>query len=119
VTLTANAVATAPGASGAIRMLGTGRTTSSGTESCVVVGGGYDNVDNIAIGNSITITDPTTQVGVLSTGGITEGNSWSGTTFDVPDCEDDLWRWWDGTTIQKLDFTGWQGSGQDLDGSCS
>jgi len=119
VTLTANAVATPAGASGAIRMLGTGRTTSSGTESCVVVGGGYDNVDNIAIGNSITITDPNTQVGILSTGGVTEGNSWSSTTFEVPDCDGLQWRWWDGTTIQKLDFAGWQRFGQDLDGSCA
>ena len=119
VALTANAVATPAGASGAIRMLGTGRTTSSGTESCVVVGGGYDNVDNIATGNSLTIADPTTQIGILSTDGITEGNSWSGTTFQVPDCEDLQWRWWDGTTIQRVDFAGWQRFGQDLDGSCS
>jgi parallel beta-helix repeat protein len=119
VALTANAVATPAGASGAIRMLGTGRTTSSGTESCVVVGGGYDNVDNIATGNSLTIADPTTQIGILSTDGITEGNSWSGTTFQVPDCEDLQWRWWDGTTIQRVDFANWQRFGQDLDGSCS
>jgi parallel beta-helix repeat protein len=118
ITLTTNTVSTPIGASAAIRMLGTGRTTSSGTGACMV-GGGYDNVDNMAIGSSIMMTDATTKVGILSTSGITGRNSWSGTTFVVPDCADLQWRWWDGTTNQKVDFAGWQRFGQDVDGSCS
>lgn len=118
ITLTSNTVSTPSDAGAAIRMLGTGRTTSPGTGACAI-GGGYDNVDNIAIGNSITMTDATTLAGILSTGGVTASDSWSSTTFDVPDCADLQWRWWDGTTNQKVDFAGWQGFGQDLAGSCN
>jgi parallel beta-helix repeat protein len=118
VTLTSNAVSAPAGAGAAIRMLGTGRIASSGTGPCVV-GGVYDNVDNIATGNSITMADPATVVGILSTGGVTASDSWSNTTFVVPDCAGLQWRWWDGTTTQKIDFAGWQAFGQDLTGSCS
>jgi parallel beta-helix repeat protein len=118
VTLASNTVSAPAGAGAAIRMLGTGRTTSSGTGACRV-GGGYDNVDNTAIGNSITMTDATTLSGTLSKGGgVTASDSWSSTTFVVPDCAATQWRWWDGTTNQKVDFAGWQSFGQDLTGSC-
>jgi parallel beta-helix repeat protein len=118
VTLTSNTVSAPAGAGAAMRMLGNGRTISRGSGVCLI-GGVYNNVDNIAIGNSITMTDAATQVGILSTGGVTATNSWTGTTFVVPDCAGLQWRWWDGTTNQKVDFAGWQGFGQDLTGSCS
>jgi parallel beta-helix repeat protein len=117
VTITSNIVSTPPGAGASIRMLGTGRTTSVGTGSCKTEGE-YDNVDNHAAGNSITMTDATTLAGILSAGGFTARDSWSGTTFIVPDCAALQWRWWDGRINRKVDFGGWQGLGQDLTGSC-
>jgi sugar lactone lactonase YvrE len=82
----------------------------------------FDSLGNLYVansaGNSITMTDATTLAGILSAGGFTARDSWSGTTFIVPDCAALQWRWWNGRINRKVDFGGWQGLGQDLTGSC-
>ncbi len=117
VTISSNTVAAPAGGLFGIRMLGNGRNTTGGTGACMNAGA-YENDNNQAVSNSITTIDGLTVDGVADAGGISAGDSWSGNVFDVPDCTALQWKWWDGFSKQFVNFTGWQGFGQDLTGSC-
>jgi len=117
VAISSNMIATPAGGLWGIRMFGNGRDTSGGTAACMNAGA-YENDSNRAVSNSVTMTDGSTVDGVVDAAGISTGNSWSGNTYEVPDCAALQWRWWDGTSKYFVDFAGWQAFGQDLTGSC-
>jgi parallel beta-helix repeat protein len=118
VTVISNIVASPATALFGVRMLNNGRTATVGTGACLI-DGAYQNVNNQAVSNSITLADPATIVGIDSNGGIAANDTWSGDVFTVPDCNGLQWQWWDGAVEQRVNFPGWQTFGQDLIGSCA
>ena len=118
VTVSTNVVTSPAAALFGVRMLNNGRTATVGTGACLI-DGAYQNVNNQAVSNSITMVDPATIVGIDSNGGIASNNTWAGDVFAVPDCNGLQWQWWDGFTDQHVNFLGWQTFGQDPTGSCT
>ena len=118
VTVSSNVVSAPLGALFGIRMLGNGRSTSVGTGGCMT-SGAYQNVNNQAISNAVTLADAASRDGVDFNGGVSASNAWSSNSYTVPSCTAGAWQWWDGVVEQFVTFTGWQGYGQDLTGSCS
>lgn len=100
-----------------VRMISNGRTTSPGTGACMT-SGAYQNANNQAVSNQVTMPASASS-GVIYNGGVSTGNSWSANAWSLPSCDNLQWQWWDGTTKQRVDFAGWQGFGQDLTGSCT
>ncbi len=84
-------------------------------------GGQFPNRDNVAIGNTIDVSNaPKALNGVKDSAGITENNVWSDNVYIMRRCNGPSstyqWTWWDGTTNQKVGYAGWQGYGQDVGG---
>jgi parallel beta-helix repeat protein len=117
VTLTSNTVSAPAGAGFGIRMLSNGRTSAPGDGSCMS-GGIYQNADNRATSNVITLADPSTRTGVEDSGGVSSGNAWTSNRYTVPNCAAPVWQWWDGAASRLVSFPAWQALGQDVAGSC-
>ena len=115
VGLNANAVTGA--GTWAIRMLVNGRSSGPGGGSCLQ-DGTFPSTRNTADGNTVTLSDGV-RIGVDHQGGVTSDLSWTANRYTVPSCDAASWSWWDGVSESDVGFTGWQGFGQDVAGSCA
>ena len=104
-----------------IRILATGRT---GTQAnCGSMG---DATNNLVVGNSMTLISGTAYDGVVRWGGSVAGNSFAANVDHVPsgDCSSLRWRWWSGSAVISISFSGngttWRTLGEDPspDGTC-
>jgi parallel beta-helix repeat protein len=92
------------------RMIGNGRVDDAGNE--------YVNAGNRADHNTITLVSTSQQVGVIRSAGTTYGNSFDANTYVVPSPSAAYFKWWDGSTNQRVDWSTWRGTyGQDLNGA--
>jgi len=97
-----------------------GDTAAGPTTVC---GAWNDARNNQVTGNDITMGAVTAQGtngnvnGTVSVpGGLVSGELFSGNAYHVPggDCTPTIWVWWDGSSQQQYDFSGWRSNdGQD------
>ncbi len=91
-----------------LRFFGSGRLNGAGVE--------YTNTDNRAEGNAIALLSQQL-VGVARTGGTTSGNSYDFNSYQTSSLTGSYFKWWDGSIQWTVAWGGWQGFGQDLNGS--
>ena len=115
ITVSGNAVSGAE--TWPIRMLGNGRSNGPGGGACLEQGS-FPTVRDVADGNRMTLSSGNT-VGIQYDGGVLQDLSWTANRYVAPNCQDAAWAWWDGSSTHQASFSGWQGFGQDVAGSCT
>ncbi len=120
VTVSGNTISAPSAGSYGVRMMGNGRSVGhggTGGGECSA-NGAYENADNVAGSNTVTFPSGALN-GVVRTGGVTAGNSFSANTYRTPDCTTASWRWWTSSSEVSVGFSAWRALGQDVTGTCS